>query len=206
MSGLIGRKLGMTQLFTETGAAVAVTVIEAGPCPVVQVKTAESDGYTAVQLGFGVQTEKKSNRARRGHARKAGLEAAPNVLREFDVAPGQSFETGQQVTVEQFKAGERVKVVGRTKGRGFQGVVRRHGFRGRPASHGHPKKRNPGTIGPGTNPSRVIKGRKMPGQMGDAQHTQRNLQVEKIDSARNLIYVRGAVPGARNSLVLIKKM
>jgi large subunit ribosomal protein L3 len=206
MSGLIGRKLGMTQIFTDTGAAVAVTVIEAGPCPVVQVKTSESDGYAAVQLGFG--TVKKSNaiKAAAGHAKKAGLDATPNTLREFKVGADQSYEVGQNLTVEQFATGERVKVVGDTKGRGFQGVVRRHGFRGRPASHGHPKKRNPGTIGPGTNPSRVIKGKKMPGQMGDKQHTVRNLRVEKIDAERNLIYVRGGVPGSRNSLVLIKKM
>ena len=206
MSGLIGRKLGMTQIFTDTGAAVAVTVIEAGPCPVLQVKTAESDGYTAVQLGFGAVKEKHSTRAEVGHAKKAGLEAAPEALREFEVPAEQSYEVGQKLTVEQFKPGERVKVVGTTKGRGFQGVVRRHGFRGRPASHGHPKKRNPGTVGPGTNPSRVIKGRKMPGQMGDTQHTVRNLRIEKIDAERNLLYVQGGVPGAPNSLVLIKKM
>lgn len=206
MSGLIGRKLGMTQIFSDTGAAVAVTVIEAGPCPVVQVKTAESDGYAAVQIGFGSQKEKKATKAEVGHARKAGLDFAPEELREFEVPADTSYEVGQQLTVEQFAAGERIKVVGTTKGRGFQGVVKRHGFHGRPGSHGHPKARNPGTLGPGTNPSRVIKGKKMPGQMGDAQHTVRNLLVEKIDSERNLIYVRGGVPGAPNSLVLIKKM
>ena len=206
MSGLIGRKLGMTQIFSDAGAAVAVTVIEAGPCPVLQVKTADADGYAAVQLGFGAQTAKKANRAELGHAKKAGLEAAPDALREFEVAGDQTYEVGQQLTVEQFEAGERVKVVGTTKGRGFQGVVKRHGFRGRPASHGHPKMRNPGTLGPGTNPSRVIKGKKMPGQMGDAKHTVRNLRVEKVDAERNLLYVRGGIPGARNSLVLIKKM
>ena len=206
MSGLIGRKLGMTQIFSDTGAAVAVTVIEAGPCPVLLVKTAESDGYAAVQVGFGAQSEKKVSKAELGHAKKAGLTAAPDELGEFRVSADQTYEVGQNLTVEQFKAGERIRVVGTTKGRGFQGVVRRHGFRGRPASHGHPKKRNPGTIGPGTNPSRVIKGRKMPGQMGDSQHTVRNLRIEKIDAERNLIYVQGGVPGARNSLVLLKKM
>jgi large subunit ribosomal protein L3 len=206
MSGLIGRKLGMTQIFTDTGAAVGVTVIEAGPCPVLQVKTAESDGYAAVQLGFGAVKERKAAKAAVGHAKKAGLDYAPNALREFEVGSDQTFEVGQKLTVEQFEAGERVKVVGDTKGRGFQGVVKRHGFHGRPASHGHPKKRNPGTIGPGTNPSRTIKGKKLPGQMGDSQHTVRNLRIEKIDAERNLIYVRGGVPGARNSLVLIKKM
>lgn len=196
----------MTQIFTDAGAAVPVTVIEAGPCPVLVVKTAEANGYAAVQLGFGAVKEKHATRAELGHAKKAGLDAAPVSLREFAVSPDQSYEVGQQLTVEQFAPGERVKVVGTTKGRGFQGVVRRHGFRGRPASHGHPKKRNPGTLGPGTNPSRVIKGKKMPGQMGDTQHTVRNLRVEKIDAERNLLYVRGGVPGAPNSLVLIKKM
>jgi large subunit ribosomal protein L3 len=206
MSGLIGRKLGMTQIFTDTGAAVGVTVIEAGPCPVLLVKTADADGYAAVQLGFGAQTAKKANRAELGHAKKAGLDAAPDELREFKVSGDQTYEVGQKLTVEQFEAGERIKVVGTTKGRGFQGVVKRHGFRGRPASHGHPKMRNPGSVGPGTNPSRVIKGKKMPGQMGDAKHTVRNLRVEKVDAERNLLYVRGGIPGARNSLVLIKKM
>lgn len=206
MSGLIGRKLGMTQIFSETGAAVPVTVIEAGPCPVVQIKTADSDGYAAVQLGFGALKEKKSTRAQRGHASKANLEHAPELLREFKVEGQDSLEVGQQLTVEQFKAGDRIKVVGTTKGRGFQGVVKRHGFTGRPGSHGHPKARNPGTLGPGTNPSRVIKGKKMPGHMGDVQHTVRNLRIEKIDAENNLIYIRGGVPGARHSVVLIKKM
>ena len=205
MSGLIGRKLGMTQIFTDSGAAVAVTVIEAGPCPVVQVKTPESDGYAAVQLGFGAQNEKKAVKAAVGHAKQAGLEYAPDTLREFEVKADQSYEIGQQLTVEQFAAGERVKVVGATKGRGFQGVVRRHGFRGRPASHGHPKKRNPGTLGPGTNPSRVIKGKKMPGQYGNKRHTQINLRVEKIDAQRHLIYIRGAVAGPTNGIVLVRK-
>jgi large subunit ribosomal protein L3 len=116
------------------------------------------------------------------------------------------YELGQELTVEQFQQGDKIRVTGTTKGRGFQGVVKRHGFRGRPASHGHPKKRNPGTIGPGTNPSRVIKGKKMPGQMGASQQTVRNLRVERVDAERNLIYIRGAVPGSRNSLVFIRKM
>jgi len=196
----------MTQIFNESGAAVPVTVIEAGPCPVVQVKTAESDGYTALQLGFGSLKAAKSTRAQRGHAGKANLEYAPELLREFKVEGPEQYEVGQQLTVEQFKEGDRIKVVGTTKGRGFQGVVKRHGFTGRPGSHGHPLARNPGSLGPGTNPSRVIKGKKMPGQMGDTQHTVRNLRIEKIDAEKNLIYIRGGVPGARHSVVLIKKM
>lgn len=206
MAGLIGRKLGMTQIFGETGTAVPVTVIEAGPCPVTQVKTPEADGYLAVQLGFGTRAEKHSTRAERGHAAKAGLEQAPRMLSEFRVGSAEGYEVGQQLTVEQFAPGDRVKVTGRSKGRGFQGVMKRHGFGGRPGSHGHPKARNPGSIGPGTNPSRVIKGKKLPGQMGNTQHTVRNLRIERIDPERNLLFVRGAVPGATNGIVVIRKM
>jgi large subunit ribosomal protein L3 len=206
MAGIIGRKLGMTQIFDEAGAAVPVTVVEAGPCPVLQVKTDESDGYAALQLGWGRQKAKRATRAETGHAAKAGLEYAPATLREFRVESADGFEVGQNLTVEQFAVGDKVKVIGASKGRGFQGVVKRHGFRGRPASHGHPKKRNPGSIGPGTNPSRVIKGKKLPGQMGDRQHTVRNLRVERVDAERNLVFIRGAVPGARNSVVYIRKM
>jgi large subunit ribosomal protein L3 len=205
MAGIIGRKLGMTQIFDAAGALVPVTVVEAGPCPVTQVKTAESDGYTAVQLGFGAQKEKRATKAERGHAAKAGLEHTPATLREFPLVGEESFTVGQELTVEQFEVGARVKVVGTTKGRGFQGVMKRHGYTGRPASHGHPLARNPGTLGPGTNPSRVIKGKKLPGQMGDHRHTERNLRVERIDAERNLIFLRGAVPGTRNSLVFIRK-
>jgi large subunit ribosomal protein L3 len=206
MVGLIGRKLGMTQIFGDAGAAVPVTVIEAGPCPVLQVKSPDSDGYTAVQLGFGRQKERRTAKAERGHAQKAGLDYTPRTLREFRVGPQDSFEVGQKLTVEQFAAGDHVKVIGTTKGRGFQGVVKRHGFRGRPATHGHPKARNPGTSGPGTNPSRTIKGKKLPGQMGASQQTVRNLRIERVDTERNLLFVRGAVPGAANSVVYIKKM
>ncbi|MGH7445860.1 MAG: 50S ribosomal protein L3 [Longimicrobiales bacterium] len=206
MAGIIGRKLGMTQVFSDTGAAVPVTVIEAGPCPVLQVRNPDEAGYGALQLGWGERKAHRTPRAELGHARKAGLEYAPSTLREFRVDTTDGYEVGQTLTVEQFTAGDKVRITGDTKGRGFQGVVKRHGFRGRPASHGHPKKRNPGSIGPGTNPSRVIKGKKMPGQMGAVQKTVRNLRIEQIDAERNLIYIRGAVPGARNSLVIIRKM
>ncbi len=204
MAGLIGRKLGMTQLFDEEGAAIPVTVIQAGPCPVVQVKTEATDGYEAIQLGFESRKEKHSTRATRAHAATAGLDAAPVVLREFRVEDASGYEAGQEMTVEQFEVGQRVKVTGTTKGRGFQGVVKRHGFGGRPGGHGHPMSRNPGSIGPGTNPSRVIKGKKLPGQMGNARHTIRNLRVERVDAERNLIFLRGSVPGAKNATVLIR--
>jgi large subunit ribosomal protein L3 len=205
MSGIIGRKLGMTQIFDEAGAVVPVTVIEAGPCPVTQVRSAATDGYTALQLAWGAQKDKRATRAELGHARTAGLEHAPRVLKEFRMAADHGYAVGATLTVELFEVGERVRVTGKTKGRGFQGAVKRHGFRGRPASHGHPKKRNVGTLGPGTNPSRTIKGKKMPGQMGDRQQTVRNLRIERVDAGRNLLFIRGAVPGARNAIVFVKK-
>jgi len=205
MPGLIGRKIGMIRIFTEEGTAVPVTVIEAGPCPVVQIKTEESDGYSAVQLGFSAKKAKRATRPELGHAAKAGLEAAPRILREFEVGDDEELELGQQLTVEVFEAGDTVKVTGTSKGRGFQGVVKRHGFAGRPASHGHSDSRAPGSMGPGTDPSRVIKGKKLPGRMGGVRKTILNLEVVKVDSERNLLFIKGGVPGSRNSYVLITK-
>lgn len=205
MAGLIGRKVGMTRVFDDAGAVVPVTVIEAGPCPIVQVKTRESDGYSAVQLGFGVRKAKRAVKAETGHAAKAGLGHTPAVLREFPVRGDEAPEAGQQVTVEVFAAGDTVKVTGTSKGRGFQGVVKRHGFTGRPGGHGHPMSRNPGSIGPGTNPSRVIKGKRLPGQMGGTRTTVLNLKVVRVDADRNLLFIKGAVPGSRDSLLFIQK-
>lgn len=205
MAGIIGRKIGMTRIFDDAGNAIPVTVIEAGPCPVTYVRTEKADGYAAVQLGFGAKKASRAPKAEVGHVAKAGIEAAPRVLREFPLASGQEVEVGQSVTVEQFEPGDRVKVTGNSKGRGFQGVVRRHGFAGRPASHGHPQSRNPGSIGPGTDPSRVIKGKKMPGRMGGKRKAVLNLQVVQVDAERNLIFVKGGVPGARDSFVFITK-
>jgi large subunit ribosomal protein L3 len=205
MAGIIGRKVGMTRIFDETGNAIPVTVIEAGPCPVTHVRTDEVDGYAAVQLGFGEQKAKRATKAEVGHAAKAGLKAAPRVLREFRIGPDQAVEVGQTLTVEQFNPGDRVKVTGTNKGRGFQGVVKRHGFTGRPGSHGHPESRTPGSVGPGTDPSRVIKGKRMPGRMGGVRQTIINLQVVRVDAARNLIFVKGGVPGARDGFVFITK-
>ena len=205
MSGIIGKKLGMTQIFDEAGAVVPVTVIEAGPCPVIQVRSAAKDGHTAVQLGFGRQKDKRASRAEKGHALKAGLDAAPAVLKEFRF-DADAPEVGATVTVDGFERGGRVKVTGVTKGRGFQGVMKRHGFAGGRASHGATRiHRAPGSIGAGTNPSRVIKGKRMPGHMGDEQQTVRNLLVAKVDAERNLLYVRGAVPGPVNGVVYIQK-
>lgn len=204
VSGLIGRKLGMTRVFGEDGRAVPVTVIEAGPCPVVQVK-AGSDGPAAVQLGFGMKKPKRTPRALAGHAARATLERAPAVLRDVPLAGDEAPQPGEVVTVAIFEAGELVKVTGTTKGRGFQGVVKRHGFGGGPGSHGNTRHRKPGSIGPGTDPSRVIKGKRLPGQMGAVRHTALGLSVVRVDAERNLLLVRGAVPGPRNGLVLVQK-
>ena len=196
----------MTRIFDDEGAAVPVTVVEAGPCPVLQIKTAETDGYAAVQLGFGAQKDKRASRAEKGHAAKAGVDVAPRLVREFDMSDEDEYEIGQAVTVEIFGAGDIVKVVGTTKGKGFQGVVKRWGFAGRPASHGHSMSRTPGSIGPGTDPSRVIKGKKLPGRMGGARATIGNLKVVRVDLERNLLFIKGGVPGSRNSYLLIQKM
>jgi large subunit ribosomal protein L3 len=206
MAGLIGKKIGMTRVFDEAeGTSIPVTVVEAGPCPVTQVKTEETDGYRGVQLGFGAKKAHRATMAEQGHASKAGLEVAPRVLREVPLAGDEEYEVGQKLTVELFEPGDTVKVTGTTKGRGFQGGVKRHGFSGRPGSHGHPMARTPGSMGPGTDPSRVIKGKKLPGQMGNVRDTIRNLQVVKVDPERNLLFIKGGVPGARNSFILITK-
>ena len=225
MIGIIGKKLGMTQIFNEQGQQVPCTVVEAPPNPVLMVTDRDKDGFASVQLGYGQQkvrrdSEKgertprgrRANRAEVGHAKKAGLDAPPRVLRSFrlDDAPGKnpeipSYAVGDSIDVGIFAPGEEVKVTGTTKGRGFQGVVKRHGFGGGPNTHGNTKHRRPGSIGPGTDPSRVIMGKKMPGHYGAARHTQTNLRVEKVDAERNLIYIRGAVAGPTNGIVLVRK-
>jgi len=198
MNALIGRKLGMTRLFDAEGAHVPVTVIEAGPCPVVQV------AGDRVQLGFGAKKPKRSARALLGHVKAAGLATAPRVLESFPVT-GEAPKPGEQLTVAIFSAGERVKVTGVTKGRGFQGVVHRHGFSGGPQTHGNTRHRKPGSIAPGTDPSRIIKGKRMPGHMGARRFTELGLRVVRVDADRNLLFVRGAVPGPMNGLVTVRK-
>ena len=202
MNGIIGRKLGMTQLFAEDGTLTGVTVIEAGPCPVVQIR--KTDSATRVQLGFGTRLAKNTSKAEKGHAAKAGIAETPRILREFSLA-GDAPELGSTVTVAAFTAGEEVKVTGTSKGRGFQGVVHRWGFHGGPASHGNTRYRKPGSVGPGTDPSRVIKGKKMPGHMGARQRTQIRLVVMKVDAERNLLYVQGSIPGSMNGIVTVRK-
>lgn len=205
MAGMIGKKVGMTQIFDADGKAVGVTVIEVGPCPVVQVKTAETDGYEAVQVGFGRRRDRRAKKPAAGHAARAGLDYVPEVLAEFAPEPEREYTPGEELTVEMFEVGQRVKISGRTKGRGFQGTVKRHNFAGSRASHGGSSiLRKPGSIGPGTDPSRVIKGRKMSGQMGGTVRTALNRRIVAIDAENNLLMIDGSVPGARNNVVLIR--
>jgi large subunit ribosomal protein L3 len=198
MNGMIGRKLGMARVFADDGAHVPVTVLEVGPCPVVQVTP------TSVQLGFGARKAKRTPKAIAGHVKRAGLETAPRVLESFGFV-GEPPKAGEAVTVAIFAAGDRVKVSGVTKGRGFQGVVHRHHFGGGPETHGNTRHRKPGSIAPGTDPSRIIKGKRMPGHMGARHFTELGLVVVRVDAERNLLFVRGAVPGPRNGLVTVRK-
>jgi large subunit ribosomal protein L3 len=202
VQGLIGRKIGMTQVFAEDGALVPVTVIEAGPCLVVQKKTRDNDGYDAVQVGLVEKiSQRKVTSPMRGHFDKAGVPPMRNLVEfEYD---GET-NVGDRILVDIFQPGDAVDVVGRSKGKGFQGVVKRHGFGGGRATHGSMFHRAPGSIGQSAHPSRVMKGTRMPGRMGGKQVTVKNLQVTSIDPENNLIYVRGAVPGARNSLVVLR--
>jgi large subunit ribosomal protein L3 len=202
MTGLIGRKLGMTRLFDADGTHVPVTVIEAGPCPVVQVTGSD------VQLGFGARKATRTTKALAGHVKPAGLPAAPRVLRSFtrpSAGETEAPKPGDRVTVAIFTAGDRVKVTGVTKGRGFQGVVHRHHFGGGPETHGNTRHRKPGSIAPGTDPSRIIKGKRMPGHMGARRFTELGLRVVRVDAERNLLFLRGAVPGPMNGLLTVRK-
>ena len=224
MIGIIGKKLGMTQLFNEAGQQIPCTVIEAEPNSVLAVTSTSL--LKAVQLGgLGSQRTaresakgertprgRRATRAELGHAKKAGLDAAPRVIRSIRLdekgnakAEVPTYNVGDSVKVDIFTVGETVKVTGTTKGRGFQGVVKRWSFAGGPNTHGNTKHRRPGSIGPGTDPSRVIKGKKMPGHYGAERHTQIGLRVEKVDAERNLIYVRGAVAGPKNGIVVVRK-
>jgi large subunit ribosomal protein L3 len=202
MKSILGRKLGMTQVFDEeTGAVDAVTVIEAGPCPVVAVRTEATDGYDAVQLAFGETLDRKLSKGELGHLRKTGVGAHRHLV-EFRGSSG--LQAGETVTVEAFEAGDRIKVAGTSIGKGFQGTIKRHNFHRGPASHGSHNVRKPGSIGASATPSRVFKGKKMAGRMGGHRVTQVGLVVHGIDAERNLILVRGAVPGPRSGLVEIR--
>lgn len=201
MIGILGKKLGMTQVFTEDGKACPVTVVEAGPCCVLQVKTLKKDGYEAVKLGFIEAKEKKMNKPASGMFKKAGVKPY-RLLKEFSI---DGLKVGEFVTVEKFAKGDKVSVSGISKGKGFQGVMKRHHFSGGPGSHGSMFNRAPGSIGASSYPSRVWKNQKMPGHMGSERVTVKNLQVVDVKTEQNLILILGAVPGAKGAFVEIKK-
>jgi large subunit ribosomal protein L3 len=225
MIGIIGKKLGMTQIFNEQGQQIPVTVVEATPNPVVKVTTKDQAGFAAVELGYGTQRlarvsakgertprGSRASKAAVGQATKAGLAAPPAVLKSIRLDSKSdasrevpTYNVGDTITVGIFAPGDTVKVTGTSKGRGFQGVVKRYGIGGGPNTHGNTKHRRPGSIGAGTDPSRVIKGKKMPGHYGAHRHTQTHLRVEKVDAERNLIYIRGAVAGPTNGIVVVRK-
>jgi large subunit ribosomal protein L3 len=202
---ILGKKIGTTQLWGEDGERVPVTVIEAGPCPVTAVRELERDGYTAIQLAFDEVRESRLSKPEQGHLKKAGAPAMRTLV-EFRSDPGGEVEVkiGDRVTVESFEKGERVKVSARSKGKGFQGTIKRHRFHRGPVSHGSHNVRAPGSIGASATPARVIKGVKMPGQMGSGRVTQRGLEVIDVDAERNLLMIRGAVPGATGALVEVR--
>jgi large subunit ribosomal protein L3 len=204
MIGLLAKKMGMTQLFNEHGRAVAVTVLEAGPCTVIQVKEPKTDGYRSIQLGFEAVKESQLTKPLRGHFKKAG--AGPfRYLREFRTSDGESYALGQQLTVELFKEGELVDVTGVSIGKGFQGGMKRWHWKGGPATHGSMSHRAPGSIGSTTSPGRVVKGHHLPGHMGFDRVTVQHLRIMKVDSPGNRLIVQGAVPGPERRLVIVRK-
>ncbi len=205
MKGILGRKLGMTRVFDDTGVMIPVTVIQAGPCYVTQVKRTETDGYEAIQIGFEVTRPNKLNSPRLGHLRKYDLPPL-RILREIRVDDASQYEVGQVLTVDLFRPGDRVDVTGTSKGRGFQGGVKRHGFGGGPRTHGQSDRlRAPGSIGAGTYPGRVLPGTRMAGRMGNRRVTVQRLEVVRVDPENHLILVRGAVPGHKKGLVMVRE-
>jgi large subunit ribosomal protein L3 len=205
LKGLIGRKIGMTQIFDESGRAIPVTLIEAGPCFVSQVKEVETDGYSAVQLAFGEVKPKRLSKAQLGHLKTNNLPPV-RVLREFRTKKIEDVNPGDELNASVFAAGEYVDVVGTSKGKGFAGAMKRHGFHGGPATHGQSdRQRSPGSSGSGTTPGRVYKGKRRPGHMGNVQVTSSHIRVAMVDPERNLIAVQGSVPGAKGGTVVIKE-
>jgi large subunit ribosomal protein L3 len=201
IQGILGKKIGMSQTFREDGRVVPVTVVQAGPCTVTQIRTSDNDGYEAVQLGF--TQVKKANKPMRGHL---GRNGPFRHLRELPADSLEDLQVGQQINVDLFETGEKVDVIGTSKGRGFQGVMKRHGFHGGPRTHGQSDRaRAPGSIGAGTTPGKVLKGKKMAGHMGNVRITVKNLEVVEVDPERNLLLLKGGVPGAPNGLLMIRK-
>jgi len=203
--GLLGKKLGMTGLFSSEGRHTPVTVVEAGPCVVTQIKTVATDGYNALQLGFGRRKQKHVTKPLAGHCQKSGDQVFA-YLREFAVDRPEDYQLGQTVTLDIFKVGERVDVAGTTKGRGFAGVIKRHGFHGSRKTHGSKSHRIPGSIGCSAWPAKVIKGKKLPGQYGQDRQTMRNMEIVDVRPEENLVLLKGAVPGYRSGIVAIKKV
>lgn len=202
IEGLIGRKLGMTQVFTETGETVPVTVLEVGPCVVTQIRTVEKDGVRSVQLGFG--HKKRLNQPEAGHLKPSGAQS--RYLRDMKNDSDDEYTVGQTIKADFFSAGDLVDVTGTSKGKGFQGTVKRHGFSGGPKTHGQSDRhRAPGSIGATTTPGRVFKGQRMAGHMGDERVTMQNLQIVRVDVDRNLLLVKGSVPGANEGLLLVRR-
>lgn len=204
MAAIIGKKLGMTQIFAEDGKRLTVTVIEAGPCPVTQIKTPENDGYSAVQLAFGQTDPAKLSRPELGHLKKAGAGAHKHLVEFSADELGADLAVGDVVTVDAFHSGEMVRVTGTSKGKGYQGTIKRHNFKRGPKSHGSHNIRQPGSIGAAAYPARVMKGVRMSGRMGNAQVTQRGLQIIDADPERNILLVQGTVPGGVNGIVIVR--
>jgi large subunit ribosomal protein L3 len=204
MDTLIGKKIGMTQIFAESGTLTPVSVIQAGPCPVVQVKTVEKDGYNAVQIGFDETRETLATSPMKGHYHRAKI-APHRLLREVRVDDASEFETGKNIDVTIFEGVDKVHVTGRSKGRGFAGTIKRHNFTSGPKAHGSKNIREPGSVGMCATPSRIFKGKRLPGRMGGDRTTTRNLKVVQVDAENNLLFVKGSVPGANNGFVLIRK-
>jgi len=205
LKGLIGRKIGMTQIFDESGRAIPVTLLEAGPCFVSQIKNTETDGYSAVQLAFGEVKPKRLSKAQLGHLKTNNLPPV-RVLREFRTKKLEDINPGDELKASVFAAGEYVDVIGTSKGKGFAGAVKRYGFSGGPKTHGQSdRQRAPGSSGSGTTPGRVYKGKRRPGHMGDVQVTSSHIRVAMVDPERNLIAVQGSVPGAKGGTVVIKE-
>lgn len=202
---LIGKKLGMTQVFNGDNSLVAVTVVQAGPCPVTQVKTAQGkDGYDAVQIGFGEQKESRMSKAELGHLKKVGIEKPLTELVEFRTANASEFKPGDVLTVEKFAEGQKIDIIGTTKGKGFQGVMHRYNFQGQPATHGHMMHRRPGSVGCRQTPGHVYKGRKMPGHEGQVRRTTQNLEIVKIIADKNIMLIKGSLPGAKGDVVIVR--
>ena len=204
MNGILGKKIGMTQIFNEDGVMVAVTVVEAGPMVITQLKTAENDGYQAVQVGFGEAKEKSLNKPQKGHFAKAGV-GLKKFVREFRTEEVANFTLAQELNVTMFEAGQKVDVTGTSKGKGFQGPIKRHNQSRGPMSHGSRYHRGPGSMGAASDPSRVFKGKKLAGHMGAVTRTIQNLEVVRVDTEKNLILIKGSIPGPKKGLVVVKK-